>query len=154
MAKISNMLNVICSLFSRLEQRAKTAKDSKDRTSLKKLQRQLKEVHEELQGYNTIMEKIQKSPERDWEGLVALGRASFSIGFFEHMENLVRAYHDDPAKRDGKPCYRLLNIFMLRGICACFMSVTSTPGTLIPKSRGLGQILWINWMWEVLLSCW
>ena len=90
-----------CSLFSRLEERSKVAEKPQDRTDLKRLNRQLKEVHEELQGYNAITERIQQSPENDWEGLVALGRASFSTGFFEHVENLIRAFHDEPEKRDG-----------------------------------------------------
>lgn len=77
------------------------AKEPKDRSALKKLNRKLKEVHQELEAHNRILKKIQESPESDWESLVALGRASFSTGFFQHVENLIRANHDDPTKADG-----------------------------------------------------
>ena len=90
-----------CSLFLRLQSRLDTANDQKERSDLKKLNRKLKEVHEELQTHNRVLQKFVETPETEWERLVASGRGSLSTSFFAHMENLVRANHDDIPKRDG-----------------------------------------------------
>lgn len=92
----------MCSLFSRLENRLRLAEDQKEKSDLKKLNRKLKEVHEELQGHNRVLAKFLAVPEAEWEGLVASGRGSLSTSFFQHLENLLRASHDDIPKRDGE----------------------------------------------------
>ena len=81
--------------------RLKQADDQKERSDLKKLNRKLKEVHDELQEHNRVLTKFVTSPETEWEGLVASGRGSLSTSFFAHLENLLRASHDDIPRRDG-----------------------------------------------------
>jgi len=88
------------SLFQRLQHRVDTETDQKERAGLKKLNRKLKEVHGELQRHNEVLARFMSTPESSWEALVTSGRGSLSTDFFAHMENLVRASHDDNAKRD------------------------------------------------------
>ncbi len=85
----------------RLDDRLRNAEDQKERSDLKKLNRKLKEVHRELQEHNQVLARFLSVPESEWEGLVAAGRGSLSTSFFAHLENLLRANHDDIPKRDG-----------------------------------------------------
>ena len=96
-----------CSLFARLEQRVNQEADPKEKSDLRKLTRKLKEVHEELQGFNALLKRFETTPDSEWEPIVAAGRGSLNNGFFEHMENLIRANHDDEARRDGEPLPQL-----------------------------------------------
>ena len=91
-----------CSLFARLDDRLRNAEDQKEKSDLKKLNRKLKEVHNELEEHNQVLARFLSAPESEWEGLVAAGRGSLSTSFFAHLENLLRANHDDIPKRDGK----------------------------------------------------
>jgi len=57
-----------------------------------------------------VLARFMSTPESSWEALVTSGRGSLSTDFFAHMENLVRASHDDNAKRDGKPPPQRYNV--------------------------------------------
>ena len=45
-----------CSVFKRLEERQKSAKDSADKTALRKLNRRLRAVHDELADYELLLQ--------------------------------------------------------------------------------------------------
>lgn len=38
----------------------------------------------------------------EWEGLVAAYRSVLTSDFFAHIENLIRAAHEDPAEQEGE----------------------------------------------------
>ena len=50
-------VDLVCSLFARLEQRIEHEKEQKERSALRRLNRKLKEVHEELTQHNATLDR-------------------------------------------------------------------------------------------------
>lgn len=46
----------LCSVFKRLEERQSSAKDAADKSTLRKLARRLRTVHDELAEYDTLLQ--------------------------------------------------------------------------------------------------
>lgn len=87
--------------------------NSKEKIGLKKLARKLKEVHEELQQHIAVLETFLAAPEAEWESLVVADRGFLTTNFFAHIENLIRANHDDEKRADGEfKDSRLLFLFV------------------------------------------
>lgn len=50
-------------------------------------------MHEEILGYNALLDRFQKTPEDQWEGLVSASRPDLKLEFFTHINVLVQAKH-------------------------------------------------------------
>ncbi len=59
------------------------------------------QVHEELQAHGKTLKLFQDTPDAEWEGGVARHRLQLTADFFDHVENLIHAAHQDEQQREG-----------------------------------------------------
>ncbi len=62
------------------------------------------QVHEELQAHDKTLSLFQNTQAVEWEGAVASHRLQLTSEFFDHVENLIHASHQDKQQREGKQC--------------------------------------------------
>ena len=58
-------------------------------------------MHTELQEHGETLQLFQNAEAADWEGLVAQERLQLTAEFFDHVENLIHAAHQNDAQREG-----------------------------------------------------
>ena len=63
------------------------------------------QVHDELAGYDKTLALFQNTDAAEWEGVVASQRLQLTSEFFDHVENLIHAAHQDQQQREGKVSY-------------------------------------------------
>lgn len=59
------------------------------------------QVNAELLGHWKILKLFQDASDAEWEGLVAGHRTQLTAQFFDHLESLIHAAHQDEKQRDG-----------------------------------------------------
>lgn len=59
------------------------------------------QVHEELQQHSQTLKLFQDTNPVEWEGLIVVNRQKLSNEFFNHVENLIHAAHQDQQQREG-----------------------------------------------------
>ncbi|KAK9816359.1 hypothetical protein WJX74_002362 [Apatococcus lobatus] len=77
------------SVLARILDKAQGAATPDEKLALQRLHRRLNSVHEELQIYNSLLQRFKDAPRYDWESIVALHRSDLIPSFFEHLENTV-----------------------------------------------------------------
>ncbi|KAL0030421.1 hypothetical protein WJX79_003849 [Trebouxia sp. C0005] len=87
-------------VLSRLQDKSDSEHDLEKRAQLRKLQRRLQSVHEELQAHNKTLSLFQNTQDVEWEGVVARHRLQLTSEFFDHVENLIHASHQDKQQRE------------------------------------------------------
>ena len=55
----------------------------------------------ELQEHGQTLQLFQQADAAEWEGLVAKHRLQLTAEFFDHVENLIHAAHQDEKQREG-----------------------------------------------------
>ncbi|KAL0024160.1 hypothetical protein WJX77_003118 [Trebouxia sp. C0004] len=87
-------------VLSRLQDKSDSEHDLEKRTQLRKLQRRLLSVHEELQAHEKTLSLFQNTQAAEWEGAVASHGLQLTSEFFDHVENLIHASHQDKQQRE------------------------------------------------------
>lgn len=87
-------------VLSRLQDKSASEQDLEKRAQLRKLQRRLESVHEELQAHEKTLSLFQNTQAVEWEGVVATHRLQLTSEFFDHVENLIHASHQDKQQRE------------------------------------------------------
>ena len=59
------------------------------------------QVHIELQQHSQTLKLFQDTNPIEWEGLIVVNRQKLSNEFFNHVENLIHAAHQDQQQREG-----------------------------------------------------
>ena len=59
------------------------------------------QVHEELESHGKTLGLFQDTQAGEWEGAVASHRLQLTSEFFDHVENLIHAAHQDQQQREG-----------------------------------------------------
>ena len=79
------------------------------------------QVHEELAGYDKTLALFQNTDAAEWEGVVASQRLQLTSEFFDHVENLIHAAHQDQQQREGKVLY-LQALLIITSLVSAFNS--------------------------------
>lgn len=87
-------------VLARIDERAGAQTDEQQRLELRKLSRQLKEVHEETLQYRNLVQRFRDSQAEEWEGIVAAQRAALTSEFFAFLESLAKAAASNQQEQD------------------------------------------------------
>lgn len=87
-------------VLDRMLERSRELPEPQQQLDMRKLRRQLSRVHEEILGFNALLDRFQKTPEDQWEGLVSASRPDLKLEFFTHINVLVQAKHEDRAAQE------------------------------------------------------
>lgn len=82
-------------VLERMLEKSRELSEPQQQLDMRKLRRQLSRVHDEIQEFNALLERFQKTPEDQWEGLVSSFRSNLKLEFFGHINVLVQAKHED-----------------------------------------------------------
>ena len=58
-------------------------------------------MHIELQEHGQTLQLFQQQEAAEWDGLVAQHRLKLTAEFFDHVENLIHAAHQNEQQREG-----------------------------------------------------
>ncbi|XP_068642906.1 uncharacterized protein At4g37920-like [Aristolochia californica] len=92
--------NIRPHFFRRCEERANSEKDPDMQHKLLRLWRKLKEIDEDVQKHNELLEVIKGAPS-DISSIVARRRKDFTKEFFMHLHNVAESYYDNPTEQNG-----------------------------------------------------
>ncbi|KAK2659569.1 hypothetical protein Ddye_006102 [Dipteronia dyeriana] len=92
--------NLRSHFFNRCQDRANDEKDPGMKHNLLRLARKLKEIDEDVERHNELLEVIKGAPSEISE-IVARRRKHFTKEFFMHLHNVAESYHDDPTKQNA-----------------------------------------------------
>ncbi|KAK0577086.1 hypothetical protein LWI29_027661 [Acer saccharum] len=92
--------NLRSHFFNRCHDRANDEKDPGLKHNLLRLARKLKEIDEDVERHNELLEVIKGAPSEISE-IVARRRKDFTKEFFMHLHNVAESYHDDPTKQNA-----------------------------------------------------
>lgn len=67
-------------------------------------------MHEELQQHSKTLQLFQDNNPVEWEGLIVVNRQNLTAQFFDHVENLIHAAHQDQQQREGESCNAAANV--------------------------------------------
>ncbi|KAI4305831.1 hypothetical protein L6164_029173 [Bauhinia variegata] len=87
--------NIRPHFFRRCEYRADSENDPGMKQKLLRLGRKLKEVDEDVQRHNELLEVIKRAPSEISE-IVSNRRKDFTKEFFLHLHTVAASYHDNP----------------------------------------------------------
>ena len=65
-------------------------------------------MHDELRSYDETLAEAQRTPEDELEDIVLEIRPQLTAGFFEHLDNLIHAAHQDEEQCSGETYTSLL----------------------------------------------
>ncbi|CAI0399210.1 unnamed protein product [Linum tenue] len=86
--------------YRRCQERADNETDPGMKHSLLRLSRKLKEVDEDVQRHNELLEAIRKAPAELGE-IVSRRRKDFTQEFFVHLYTVAQSYKDDKAEQNA-----------------------------------------------------
>jgi len=113
------------SVLERADAVAAAERDPARRLAARKFARKLRAVSDELESYDRELERYLQAPEAEWEPMVAAGRASLPVAFFEHAA--VRCRGIQPASSPERK--RLVEaVTRLGALAAAFDSVDAGLG--------------------------
>ncbi|CAA7395837.1 unnamed protein product [Spirodela intermedia] len=92
--------NIRPRFFSRCQEKADAEEDPGMKHRLLRLGRKLKEVDDDVQRHNKLLEVISEAP-ADIGEIVTRRRKDFTREFFEHFHVVAESYHEDPAKQNA-----------------------------------------------------
>ncbi|KAK9216074.1 hypothetical protein WN944_008081 [Citrus x changshan-huyou] len=100
--------NLRSNFFKRCQDRADAEVDPEMKHKLLRLGRKLKEIDEDVQSHNELLEVIEAAPS-EVSQIVSRRCKDFTQEFFEHLHTVAESYYNDPAKQDdiaklGKLC--------------------------------------------------
>ncbi|KAK3025679.1 hypothetical protein RJ639_042019, partial [Escallonia herrerae] len=86
--------------FKRCQERADSEDDPGKKHNLLRLGRKLKEVDEDVQRHDKLLEVIRRTPSEISE-IVARRRKDFTKEFFVHLHTVAESYHDNPEEQSA-----------------------------------------------------
>ncbi|GIL63110.1 hypothetical protein Vafri_17236 [Volvox africanus] len=87
-------------VFDRIKELADKEADVDKKMALRKLFRALQNVNDEVSRYNRVLVKLAEAADDEWDAIVAAYRGDLQKPFFEHMQCLMVAAKEDPARLD------------------------------------------------------
>ncbi|KAK4341396.1 hypothetical protein RND71_039897 [Anisodus tanguticus] len=91
--------NIRPHFYKRCQDRADSESDPGMKHKLLRLQRKLREVDDDVQRHNELLEVIRWSPSEVGD-IVARRRKDFTKEFFVHLHTVAESYYDDPAEQN------------------------------------------------------
>ncbi|KAH7567823.1 hypothetical protein ACOSP7_009999 [Xanthoceras sorbifolium] len=92
--------NLRSHFYNRCHDRANNEPDPGMKHKLLRLARKLKEIDEDVQRHNELLEVMKGAPTEISE-IVARRRKDFTKEFFMHLHNVAESYYDDPTKQNA-----------------------------------------------------
>lgn len=92
--------NIRPHFYKRCQDRADSESDPGMKHKFLKLQRKLREVDDDVQRHNELLEAIRRSPSEVGD-IVARRRKDFTKEFFAHLHTVAESYYDDPAEQNA-----------------------------------------------------
>ncbi|KAI9094484.1 hypothetical protein K1719_026709 [Acacia pycnantha] len=92
--------NIRPHFFSRCQDRADDEKDPVMKQKLLRLGRKLKEVDEDVQRHNELLQVIKES-QSEMSEIVSRRRKDFTKEFFEHLYTVAQSYHNNPTEQNA-----------------------------------------------------
>ncbi|KAG8381729.1 hypothetical protein BUALT_Bualt05G0002900 [Buddleja alternifolia] len=86
--------------YKRCQDRADSETDPGMKHKLFRLARKLKEIDEDVQRHNELLDAIRKSPSEVGE-IVARRRKDFTKDFFVHLHTVAESYYDNPTEQNA-----------------------------------------------------
>lgn len=89
--------------FGRCRERADSEDDNPEmKHKIHRLSRKLKEVDEDVQRHNELLDVIKRTSPAEIGELVARRRKDFTNEFFEHLHTVAESYYDSPDEQNGE----------------------------------------------------
>ncbi len=85
----------------RILEKAASAASADEKLALQRLHRRLTSVHEELEIYNSLLQRFKDAPRYDWESITALHRRDLIPSFFDHLQNILGGLASTPTEQSG-----------------------------------------------------
>ncbi|GMH01364.1 hypothetical protein Nepgr_003203 [Nepenthes gracilis] len=92
--------NIRSHFFNRCQDRANVEDDPEMKHRLFRLGRKLKEIDEDVQHHNELLEKIRRATSEIGE-IVSRRRKDFTKEFFLHLHTVAESYHDNPEEQNA-----------------------------------------------------
>lgn len=92
--------NIRPHFYKRCQDRADSESDPGMKHKFLRLQRKLREVDDDVQRHNELLEAIRKSPSKVAD-IVSRRRKDFTKEFFVHLYTVAESYHNDPAEQNA-----------------------------------------------------
>lgn len=86
--------------FQRCQERADSEDNPEMKHKLLRLGRKLKEIDEDIQRHNELLEVVRRAPEEISE-VVARRRKDFTKEFFVHLNTVAESYYDNPSEQNA-----------------------------------------------------
>ncbi|KAJ4966597.1 hypothetical protein NE237_018446 [Protea cynaroides] len=107
--------NIRPHFYRRCQEQADNESDPGMQHKLLRLQRKLKEVDEDVQRHNELLEVVRAAPSEINE-IVARRRKDFTKEFFVHLHTVAESYCDDPAEQNalaklGNTCLAVIQAY-------------------------------------------
>ncbi|KAL5559213.1 hypothetical protein UlMin_035424 [Ulmus minor] len=90
--------NIRPHFFKRCQDRADSEDDPGMKHKILRLGRKLKEIDEDVQRHNELLEVVRSAPS-EINDIVARRRKDFTKEFFVHLHTVAESYHDNPAEQ-------------------------------------------------------
>uniref|UniRef100_A0A0D9VF05 Uncharacterized protein n=1 Tax=Leersia perrieri TaxID=77586 RepID=A0A0D9VF05_9ORYZ len=91
--------NIRPHFFKRCQERADAESNPEMKHNLLRLARKLKEIDEDVQRHNELLEAVKSTSSDKIGAVVAKRRKDFTVEFFNHLYYVAESYHDDPEKQ-------------------------------------------------------
>ncbi|KAG2657943.1 hypothetical protein PVAP13_1KG162400 [Panicum virgatum] len=91
--------NIRPHFFKRCQERADAESNPEMKHKLLRLGRKLKEIDEDVQRHNELLEVVKSTPSDKIGAIVAKRRKDFTVEFFNHLYYVAESYHDEPEKQ-------------------------------------------------------
>ncbi|CAE5959384.1 unnamed protein product [Arabidopsis arenosa] len=87
--------------YKRCQERADSEDNPEMKHKVHRLARKLKEVDEDIQRHNELLNVIKRTPPAEIGELVARRRKDFTNEFFEHLHTVAESYYDNPDEQNA-----------------------------------------------------
>uniref|UniRef100_A0A0E0JYN6 Uncharacterized protein n=1 Tax=Oryza punctata TaxID=4537 RepID=A0A0E0JYN6_ORYPU len=91
--------NIRPHFFKRCQERADAESNPEMKHNLLRLARKLKEIDEDVQRHNELLDVVKSTPSDEIGSVIAKRRKDFTVEFFNHLYYVAESYHDDPEKQ-------------------------------------------------------
>ncbi|CAN6244035.1 unnamed protein product [Urochloa humidicola] len=91
--------NIRPHFFKRCQERADAEPNPEMKHKLLRLGRKLKEIDEDVERHNELLEVVKSTPSAEIGAIVAKRRKDFTVEFFNHLYYVAESYHDEPEKQ-------------------------------------------------------
>ncbi|XP_010500074.1 PREDICTED: uncharacterized protein At4g37920, chloroplastic [Camelina sativa] len=87
--------------YKRCQERADSEDNPEMKHKVHRLARKLKEVDEDIQRHDELLNVIKRTPPAEIGELVARRRKDFTNEFFDHLHTVAESYYDNPDEQDA-----------------------------------------------------